>query len=56
MAAMRAVFKLEDKGGGAYEGTDKLPSGGTWQVTLVAQKNGQPLATKQFTVNAEGGM
>ena len=34
----------------------KLESGGTWQVTIVAQKNGQTLANRQMTVNAEGGM
>jgi membrane fusion protein, copper/silver efflux system len=56
MAAMRTVVKLEDKGGGAYEGTGQLQSGGTWQVTLVAQKDGQTLARQQMSVNAEGGM
>lgn len=56
MAAMRAVSNLSDKGGGTYEGSGKLGSGGTWQVTIVAQKNGQTVASKQITVNAEGGM
>ncbi len=56
MAAQRSVFKLADQGGGAYEGTGALPSGGTWKVTLLAVKDGQTLARKQFTVNAEGGM
>lgn len=56
MAAMRTVSNLNDKGGGTYEGSGKLESGGTWQVTIVTHKNGQMLASKQMTVNAEGGM
>jgi RND family efflux transporter MFP subunit len=56
MAAMRTVSNLGDKGAGMYEGSGKLESGGTWQVSIVAQKNGQTLASKQLTVNAEGGM
>ncbi len=56
MAAMRTVSNLTDKGNGQYEGTGKLQSGGTWQVTIVAQKNGQTLASKQLTVSATGGM
>jgi len=56
MAAMRVVFALADKGGGNYEGQGTLPSGGTWQVTVVARHNGQVVATKQMSVNAEGGM
>jgi Cu(I)/Ag(I) efflux system membrane fusion protein len=56
MSAARTVVKLDDKGGGVYEGNGELQTGGTWQVTIVAQKNGQTLATKQFTVNTEGGM
>jgi membrane fusion protein, copper/silver efflux system len=56
MAAMRTVVKLADQGGGVYQGNGVLQTGGTWQVTIVAQKGGQALATKQFNVNAEGGM
>jgi Cu(I)/Ag(I) efflux system membrane fusion protein/cobalt-zinc-cadmium efflux system membrane fusion protein len=56
MAAMHAVSKLSDKGGGNYEGKGKLESGGTWQVTVIAQKNGQNIASKALSVNAEGGM
>jgi Cu(I)/Ag(I) efflux system membrane fusion protein/cobalt-zinc-cadmium efflux system membrane fusion protein len=56
MAAMRTVSKLTDKGNGNYEGQGELRSGGTWQVTIVAQKNGQAVANKALTVNAEGGM
>lgn len=56
MAAMRSVSKLSDQGGGVYEGKGELQTGGTWQVTIVARKNGQTLATKQLSVNVEGGM
>lgn len=56
MAAMRTVATLSDKGGGMYEAPGQLQSGGTWQVTIVATKNGQTLAQKQFNVTAEGGM
>ena len=39
-----------------YEGSGQLYSGGTWQVTIVANKNGQVIASKQLKVNATGGM
>lgn len=56
MAAMNTTVKLTDKGNGLYDGNGRLDSGGTWQVTITAQKNGQGLATKQLRVNATGGM
>ena len=56
MAAMRTQFSLAEKGNGLYEGTGKLDSGGTWQVTILAKKNGQVVASKQLSVNATGGM
>jgi nitrogen fixation protein FixH len=56
MSAMRVVVTLSDKGGGMYEGTGNLGSGGTWQVSITAQKGGQTIAAKQLTVTAEGGM
>lgn len=56
MSAMQSVFTLTDQGGGDYQGSGKLQSGGTWQVTVFATKNGQTVATKQLSVNAEGGM
>jgi Cu(I)/Ag(I) efflux system membrane fusion protein/cobalt-zinc-cadmium efflux system membrane fusion protein len=39
-----------------YEGNGSLGSGGTWQVTITVQKNGQTIGTKQLRVNATGGM
>jgi Cu(I)/Ag(I) efflux system membrane fusion protein/cobalt-zinc-cadmium efflux system membrane fusion protein len=56
MAAMRNVATLNDKGGGVYEGAGQVQMGGTWQVTVLATKNGQTLAQKQMSVTAEGGM
>jgi RND family efflux transporter MFP subunit len=56
MAAMNTTAALVDKGNGLYEGSGSLGSGGTWQVTITAQKNGQTIASKQVSVNATGGM
>src|SRR5579883_216840 len=56
MAAMRVSVQLTDRGGGAYEGTVNLPGGGNWQVTLIAQKNGATLATRQLSLDVSGGM
>jgi RND family efflux transporter MFP subunit len=56
MAAMKTVVQAGDTGGGTYEGNGALGSGGTWQVTVTAQQNGQTIANKQLSVNATGGM
>jgi RND family efflux transporter MFP subunit len=56
MAAMRTPVTLSDKGSGLYEGSGQLESGGTWQVTILAKKNGQVVASKQLSLNATGGM
>lgn len=56
MAAMKATIHLKDRSNGLYEGTGSLGSGGTWQVTIVAQKNGQTIATKQLQLTTTGGM
>jgi len=56
MAAMRTQVSLAEKGNSLYEGAGKLDSGGTWQVTILAKKNGQVVASKQLSVNATGGM
>src|SRR5216683_23160 len=56
MASMKTVINAGDKGGGMYEGKGDLGSGGTWQVTVRAQQNGQTIANKQLTLNATGGM
>jgi RND family efflux transporter MFP subunit len=56
MAAMRTPVALSDKGNGVYEGSGVLGSGGTWQTTILAKKNGQIIASKRLSVNATGGM
>ena len=56
MAAMRTSVTLTGKSNGLYEGSGQLESGGTWQVTIVAKKSGQVIASKQLNVNATGGM
>src|SRR5215470_8088723 len=56
MSAMRAVATLADKGNGIYEGPLQLQTGGTWQLTVTVQQNGQTIGTKQLSLNATGGM
>ena len=56
MAAIKRDFTLSDRGGGMYEGSGQLDSGGTWQVTITASQNGHAIGSKRLTVNAEGGM
>ncbi|HEV2172195.1 MAG TPA: efflux RND transporter periplasmic adaptor subunit, partial [Nitrospira sp.] len=56
MAAMNVVTPLSEKGNGVYEGQVTLESGGTWKVTITAVKNGVALATKQLSLQAQGGM
>jgi hypothetical protein len=55
MAAMRTVATLSEKGSGMYEGPGQVQMGGTWQVTVLATKNGQTLAQKQLDVSAGAG-
>ncbi len=56
MAAEKAVATLADKGNGTYQGPLPLPMGGSWQVTVLAKRGGQTIASKQLNVNATGGM
>jgi len=56
MAAMKTVVNASDKGGGVYEGSGDLGSGGTWQVTVTATQDGQVIVSKHLTLNATGGM
>lgn len=56
MAAMHVPVTLAAKRNGLFEGSVELQSGGTWQVTILAKKNDQVLASKQLSVNAAGGM
>lgn len=56
MAAMNTTTTLTGKGNGLYEGAGVLESGGSWQVTIAARKEGKAIASKQLRLNAEGGM
>jgi Cu(I)/Ag(I) efflux system membrane fusion protein/cobalt-zinc-cadmium efflux system membrane fusion protein len=56
MAAMNVVTPLVEKGNGIYEGQVTLDSGGTWKLTITALKNGAALATKQLSLQVQGGM
>lgn len=56
MAAMKTTNTLASRGGGLYEGSGELASGGSWQVTVTVQQNGRTIAQKQLRVDAQGGM
>jgi RND family efflux transporter MFP subunit len=56
MAAMNVITPLAEKGNGVYEAQVTLESGGTWKVTVTALKNGAALATRQLSLQAQGGM
>ncbi len=56
MSAMRTEAHLTSAGPGTYQGSGALGSGGLWQVTITAQKNGQHVAAKQLRVSAAVGM
>jgi Cu(I)/Ag(I) efflux system membrane fusion protein/cobalt-zinc-cadmium efflux system membrane fusion protein len=56
MAAMHATADLVEGEAGTYSADVTLPSGGTWQVSVVAQKDGHPLAQRQLSLTAAGGM
>lgn len=56
MSAMKTAVTLSDQGNGWYRGQGSLGSGGSWQTTITAQRNGKTIATKMLHVNADGGM
>jgi Cu(I)/Ag(I) efflux system membrane fusion protein/cobalt-zinc-cadmium efflux system membrane fusion protein len=56
MAAMKVQADLTDQGNGTYTGDIELQSGGTWQVTVAASKDGQAIATKQLDMSVSGSM
>ena len=53
MAAIREEAPLNPSGGGAYQGQIRLPSPGTWQVTITAERGGTLLGTQQLSVTAQ---
>ncbi len=56
MAAIKKMATLNDNGNGTYEGALDLSDGGSYQVTITAQRNGQVIASKQLSVTVTGGM
>jgi membrane fusion protein, copper/silver efflux system len=56
MTAMRVQTTAADQGNGVYSAEIELQSGGTWQVSITATKDGQTLATKQFNSSVSGHM
>ncbi len=56
MSEKRAAATLTDKGNGFYEGQLHLETGGTWQVSVAAQRSGEVIATQQITLDVAGGM
>ena len=56
MAEMNVTAQLSDQGNGTYTGEAELGSGGTWQVTIIAEQGGKTVATKRTNLSATGGM
>lgn len=56
MAAVQNTSRLSSAGGGLYQGSVQLPTGGLWQLTITVKRGDTLLATKQLRMNAEGGM
>jgi membrane fusion protein, copper/silver efflux system len=56
MAEMNSGTELNEKGSGTYSGQLELGSGGTWQVTVTAEKGGELILTKRLNLTATGGM
>jgi len=56
MAAMRVAAKATPKENGVYATSVDLQSGGTWNVTVTADKGGKPIASRQLSMSATGGM
>ena len=56
MTAMRAQGVADEQGNGVYTANIELPSGGTWNLSIAASKEGHSIATKQMDVSASGSM
>ncbi|MGC1678090.1 MAG: efflux RND transporter periplasmic adaptor subunit [Candidatus Binataceae bacterium] len=56
MAAVRAEAALADQGGGKYRAEMTLASGGTFTVTISAEKGGRSIANKQMSITVSGPM
>jgi RND family efflux transporter MFP subunit len=56
MSAMRVETKATPKENGVYAATVNLQSGGTWNVTVTANRGGTQIAGRQLSMSATGGM
>ena len=53
MPAMRSEAKLTHVEGGLYRGMGQLSMAGTWNVTVTATREGEPLGRRSFSVVAK---
>lgn len=56
MAGQQVHTALKPSGSGMYEGTVILPASGAWQVTIVAQRAGRVIASRQLSLQSAGGL
>jgi hypothetical protein len=53
MPAMRAEAKLAHVEGGRYQGMGQLSMAGTWNVTVTATRDGEPIGRRSFSIVAK---
>lgn len=53
MPAMKAEAQLTHVEGGLYRGMGQLAMAGTWNVTVTATRDGEPLGRRSFSVVAK---
>ena len=53
MPAMRAEAKLSHVEGGRYQGMGQLAMSGTWNVTVTATRDGEPIGRRSFSIVAK---
>ncbi|HXU14867.1 MAG TPA: efflux RND transporter periplasmic adaptor subunit [Terriglobales bacterium] len=56
MAEMNSGAELNERESGTYGGQMELGSGGTWQVTVTAERGGKLVLTKLVNLTVTGGM
>ena len=53
MPAMRTEAKLSHVEGGRYQGMGQLSMSGTWNVTVTATRDGEPIGRRSFSIVAK---
>ena len=53
MPAMRAEARLTHVEGGRYRGMGQLSMAGTWNVTVTATRDGEPIGRRSFSIVAK---